>query len=412
MAALTTTPAGRTAQRHLSFRAKAAVEAGRAAAMASRHLRLGAGTTIGGRVTGTLAPGALEELAAGRQVVLVTGTNGKSTTTALTVAALGGACTNASGANVPPGLVAALAADDRALAVLEVDELHLPDMVRQVHPYAVVLLNLSRDQQHRSHEVARIARRWRTALDGTTARVVANATDPNIVYAAGSSATWVQPDTLWRSDAQVCPACGRLLAWTSARWSCVCGAAQPAAHVTVVGDEAILDGTAQVPVPLALPGPVNLDNAAFALAVADLLQVPAPVAAARMRAVSEVSGRYATLEVGGRSVRLLLAKNPAGWAAALPMVPDEGLLVLGVNARGEDSRDTSWLWDVDLASVRGREVGVFGEAAADLELRLRYEGIPTRSADTLGHLLPLLPPAPVVTAVANYSAFRGLLRVG
>jgi UDP-N-acetylmuramyl tripeptide synthase len=303
--------------------------------------------------------------------------------------------------------------------VLEVDEQHLPAVVRETRPDVVVLLNLSRDQQSRNHEVAQVARRWRDALAGSGATVVANATDPNTVHAAGEGATWVRPAHVWDRDARACPACGHLLAWDAHGWSCPsCGGHQPQAQVAVVRvggavrdrAQGCVDVTGQrVPVALALPGAVNLDNAASALAVASLLGVPPAVAAARLRGVEDVAGRYRRLRGGGRPVRLLLAKNPAGWEAALEMLPVEGPLALGVNARGVDSRDTSWLWDVDLAALHGRPVGVFGEAADDLALRLLYEGVATVQAGTLAGLAPLLE-AGELTAVANYTAFREVLR--
>jgi hypothetical protein len=135
------------------------------------------------------------------------------------------------------------------------------------------------------------------------------------------------------------------------------------------------------------------------------------LAATRFRDIADVGGRYRQVRVGGTDVRLLLAKNPAGWEAALGMLEDDGVLALGVNARGVDSRDTSWLWDVDLTPVRGRTVGVFGEAVDDLRLRLDYEGIAAVQAETLADLLPLLGSPPTATALANYSAFQQLVRM-
>lgn len=386
--------------------------AGRAAATASRLLRRGTGSTIGGRVALALAPDALAALAAGRRVVLVSGTNGKSTTTALTAAAVGGAATNASGANMASGLIAALAEDPRPVAVLEVDELHLPAVLRQTRAEVVVLLNLSRDQQHRSHEVARIARTWRSALASSNATVVANAADPNVAWAAPPERTvWVRPRTEWRGDARVCPRCGELLGWGPDGWACSCGLTQPAARVSV-GDEGVqVENGPYVSVALDVPGRVNLDNSAFALAAADQLEVPMSVAAERFRHIADVSGRYRHLRVGSTDVRVLLAKNPAGWEAALGMVGPDDVLALGVNARGEDSLDTSWLWDVDFTRLHGRRVGVFGEAGEDLRLRLEYEGIGTVQAATLAQVLPLLGPPIAATALANYSAFRQLVRM-
>ena len=136
----------------------------------------------------------LEHLTTGRTVALVTGTNGKTTTTRLLSVALGrdGArvVSNETGSNMPPGHVAALAGDRRAgLAVLEVDEVYLPRVLAATRAAVVVLLNLSRDQLDRTNEVRMVAGTWRAALAAAPhATVVANADDPLVVWAAGAAA--------------------------------------------------------------------------------------------------------------------------------------------------------------------------------------------------------------------------------
>src|ERR1700752_635716 len=123
---------------------------------------------IGGLVAMTLDRSILRQLGPGRRTVVVTGTNGKSTTTRMTVAALRAlgpgstVATNAEGANMDAGLVAGLAADRYAgLAVLEVDEMPVPHVAYFIEPAVVVLLNLSRDQRDRVGEINVIERRLR-----------------------------------------------------------------------------------------------------------------------------------------------------------------------------------------------------------------------------------------------------------
>ena len=131
----------------------------------SRRLGRGQGTVAGGRVGLRLDPRLLEHLSAGRLIALVSGTNGKTTTTRLLTVALGvsgdGVVSNESGSNMPPGHVAALASSDAARAVLETDEIYLPRVLAQTAAAVVVLLNLSRDQLDRSNEVRMVAGRWR-----------------------------------------------------------------------------------------------------------------------------------------------------------------------------------------------------------------------------------------------------------
>ncbi|HWR47632.1 MAG TPA: Mur ligase family protein, partial [Pseudonocardiaceae bacterium] len=172
-------------QRRLGWRTRAAVRAGLATAGLSRRLGLGAGSIIGGRVTLVLDAHALRRLAAGRRVVLVSGTNGKTTTSHLVAAAVrtaGRVAHNSGGSNMADGAVAALAeSPDAEYAVIEVDELHLAAVAEAVDPTVVILLNLTRDQLDRATEVGAIA----TTVGHALARhprtvVVANADDPMV----------------------------------------------------------------------------------------------------------------------------------------------------------------------------------------------------------------------------------------
>lgn len=401
-----------------SLRLSAALNAGRLAGGLSRRLGRGSGTVVRGRIALAVAPDALHRLSAGRRSVVVTGTNGKSTTTRLIVAALGGdVATNATGANMAPGILSALDDSDSATAVLETDELHVPAVLRATAADVLVTLNLTRDQLDRTHEVSRTARVWATAVaaagesTGRPVTVVANAADPHVVDAAQSGApVWVDPGLRWTEDASVCPRCGRLLDWADdGRWSSACGFAMPRAQYTLTPTGVLLPDGRDLPVPLELPGDVNRGNAAFAIAVAGVLGVPPELAAERLADVDVVDGRYATLDLGGRSATLFLAKNPAGWAAALSMIDQDSVLAVGINARIADGTDTSWLYDVPFERLAGRVVGALGDRRDDLAVRLHYAGAtPLIDADPV-RLAGALPPGPLVVA-ANYTAFRELRR--
>jgi UDP-N-acetylmuramyl tripeptide synthase len=393
------------------LRLAVALRAGRLAGGFSRRLGQGAGTVVRGRVVLALAPDALRWLAAGRRSVVVTGTNGKSTTTRLITAALGeDVASNSTGANMGPGLVTALDDDAGAVAVLETDELHVPAVMRAVEPVAVVALNLTRDQLDRTHEVSRTSRVWGTAFAQRPVTVVANAADPHVVVAAlNGSPIWVDPGLRWTEDATVCPRCGELLDWADGRWSSGCGLVMPEPDYLLTEGGVRVPGDREIPLTLKLPGAVNLGNAAFALAVAAALGVPEEVAAARLADVEVVDGRYAQLDLGGRPARLFLAKNPAGWAAALTMIDPGSQLIVGINARIADGTDTSWLYDVPFERLEGRTVGALGDRRSDLAVRLHYAGAtPVVDADPVA-LAAALPPGPLVIA-ANYTAFRELRR--
>jgi UDP-N-acetylmuramyl tripeptide synthase len=388
-----------------------ALRAGRLAGGLSRSLGRGAGTVVRGRVVLALAPGALRALAAGRRSVVVTGTNGKSTTTRLICAALGGdVATNSTGANMGPGIVSALDDHPGTVAILETDELHVPAVMRATGPVAVVALNLTRDQLDRTHEVSRTSRVWGQAFGARPVTVVANAADPHVVAAALNGAPiWVDPGLRWTEDATVCPRCGQLLSWVDGRWSSECGLAMPEPDYLLTEAGVRVPGGEEIALDLRLPGTVNRGNAAFALAAAAVLGVPAAAAAARLAEVDTVDGRYAELDLGGRRARLFLAKNPAGWAAALAMIDPGSQLVVGINARIADGTDTSWLYDVPFERLAGRTVGAVGDRRDDLAVRLHYAGATPIVDDDPVLLAASMPPGPLVVA-ANYTAFRELRR--
>jgi UDP-N-acetylmuramyl tripeptide synthase len=395
-----------------------AVAAQRLAAASSRALGRGSGEVVGGRAALRLFPGVVSELAAGRRIAAVSGTNGKTTTTRLlarAVGTLGRVASNAGGANMTPGVVTALAGTPApAPAVLEVDEIYLPRVAPSLQPVAVVLLNITRDQLDRSNETRRIASLWR-GLGATlpAATAIANVDDPLVVWAAlgFSRQVWVAAGQKWLLDATVCPACGQLLVRRPPHWSCTgCGLARPTPSIaTEAIDRIVVDGR-PYRVDLALPGLVNTGNAAMALAAARELGVAPTDALGAMGGLHDVQGRYRQVPLGGKTARLLLAKNPAGWLEMLDLLETTPPrpIVIHFHARVADGRDPSWLWDVPLERLAGREVHISGERAEDVGVRLAYAGVayqlhpgPEQAAALCG--------AAEIDVLATYTAFRELL---
>ena len=414
-------------QLRLSWFTRFCVWLGRVAGAVSRRAGRGQGGTLPGRVVLRLRPQALAELAVGRQVVMVSGTNGKSTTTRLLAAALasqGPLVTNLGGANLMSGLVTALLppAPAAVLAVLEVDELALPAALESTDAGVVVLLNLSRDQLDRVHEVGSHVGRWSRALQSAAGvQVVANADDPLVTLAVlsadpdGRRTTWVGVGSPWRQDFPLCPRCGAAWDGRAEAWLCSqCGLGRPRTQWCLLdGDQVQVPGGRRYHLELALPGRASAANAVMAVVTAAVLGVAVDVSLEQMRQVQDVDGRYLVVEVQGRPVRLLLAKNPAGWLEILDQTAaGQDALLLGVNARTADGADPSWLWDVPFETLAGRTVVVFGERAADLSARLHYAEVPHLLARTVSEALTLVPERAVVVA-ANYTAFtatRSVLR--
>ena len=185
----------------------------------------------------------------------------------------------------------------------------------------LVLGNLTRDQLDRFGEVRAIAEQWReVCTTHPEIRVIANASDPHVVWAAEpSNPIWVALGAPWRSDAATCPRCAALLDWSDDRFDCPsCGFAQPETPHRLDGDALVLDGE-RIPMHLRIPGTWNRMNAALALAAAVLhFEVPIGRAVAGLATVEVVSGRFSTRRLpDGRDARVLLAKNPAGWTEVL-----------------------------------------------------------------------------------------------
>ena len=407
--------------------------AGRLAATASRVTGRGSGAAIKGATMLKIDRNALSKLLAGKHLAVVTGTNGKTTTTHFLTAAIraghspSGADVvhNADGANLHGGITAALSDRPRASwAVIEGDERVVADLIRIGKPEVLVLLNLSRDQLDRNHEVKSLARSWRSALasagqDGPV--VVASADDPLIVWAARTArqVIWVNTGSTWIQDSSLCPQCDALLVRAhnegsddsgGAQWSCSeCDLAQPHGAYQVM-DEQIVDAADHTIEPqLLVPGGFNIGNAACALAAAGQMGVDSETAIAGMRTVTAPAGRFSTIQIGDTTARLLLAKNPAGWAAVLPMA-QTGELVLAIDSAAADGRDVSWLWDVDYEQLAGRTVIATGPRAADLAVRLRYAEVEHRYVPDLAEALS--GPPREVDVIASYTAFRRILKMG
>ncbi len=404
--------------RAISPRGRLALGAGAAARWASRVTGRGAGAMIGGLVAMSIDKSILGQLGAGRRTVVVTGTNGKSTTTRMTAAALatmGPVATNAEGANMDAGLVAALAGTRKAeLAALEVDEMHVPHVSDAVHPAVIILLNLSRDQLDRVGEINHIERTLRAGLARhPDAVVIANCDDVLMTSAAYDcpNVVWVAAGGSWAGDSVSCPRSGGIIVRDGNHWySPGTDFKRPTPQWSF--DETDIHGPQgfTAPMALALPGAANRGNATQAVAAAVALGADPAAAVTAVAAVDEVAGRYRTVRIGNHTARLLLAKNPAGWQEALSMIDkDAAGVVISVNGQVPDGEDLSWLWDVRFEHFEQTQVVAAGERGTDLAVRLGYAGVEhTLVHDTVA-AIESCPPGHV-EVIANYTAFLQLNR--
>lgn len=408
-----------------TLRQSFALSVGNVAAFASRVTGRGTGASIKGALITRLDPGAFARLVSGKRIAVVSGTNGKTTTTHLLTAALRESVadphdvvTNPDGANLREGVVSALSVRPKApIAVLEVDEQVVPDMIRLGRPEVLVMLNFSRDQLDRHHEINALGRRWREALIEAGANgpaVVANVKDPLVAWSAqpANKVVWVDMGTQWSQDSALCPSCGTVLVIDrDGRWDCPgCELGEQEADFRVEGDDVVSASGRRWRLQLQVPGRFNKGNAACALAAAVEMGLYEAVAIKGMRTVKAPAGRFAVGVYGNTRARLVLAKNPAGWVESL-LVMESDPVILAIDSLIADGTDVSWLWDVDFEQLAGRRVICTGPRSADLAVRLSY-------ADVDHEVIPEVTDAlkgpfeGTVDVLATYSVFLRLCRLG
>lgn len=421
--------------RPLPVRSRAALAASRAASSLSARLGRGHGTVIGGAVATRLDPAILRRLGAGRTTVFISATNGKSTTATLLAAAvratLGSVVHNEGGSNMEAGLIVALDADrDAPYAILEVDELYLGPLARALRPQVITLMNIARDYLERGVRYKRLLRHWRetVARIDWPCTIVANADDPLVVWALRGprgprppEIVWVAGGHRWAGDGMVCR--DDLVALRSdpasippGDWWCErCGQRRPEPSWTFTDDvvrgptPAGSGDQVEVRLDLGMPGDVNGVNGLFALVTAVTLGAPPDASAAAFPRVAEVDGRYGRRVIEGRSVRLLLSKNPASWQETVNVVAaSDEPLVFDITARGDfNARDTSFVWEAPIERLAGRAVIATGVRAHDIALRLEIAGLDVRAIPDPLAAIRACPPGPV-TIATNYPAFLEL----
>ena len=454
----------------IQARAAAAVVAGRASGAIARRLRLGGGTSLPGLVARRIDPDIAMYLGAQLKhgSVVITGTNGKTTTSGLVAYVLRAAgmrvWRNREGANLARGVTAALIIRARpngmlrrggnAAAVFEVDEAAFPQVVAEVQPRVIAVTNLFRDQLDRYGEVDTVAERWRNALAKQPAQLVLNADDPSVAALARSDeevartlyfgvedAMPARPATTDVAaagvvevvDTRTCPRCGAPLDFTLrfyshiGHWRCPsCGYARPRPQIVARAISpdglsgtrfTLVTPTGEREVRINLPGLYNVYNALAAAAVGQAMSADlAPIATALER-FTPAFGRAERIEANGRTVHLLLAKNPTGLNEVLRALTTTRLsthqpqLLLLLNDHAADGEDVSWIWDADLEQVAalGARITVSGTRAYDLALRLKYAGAPAErtepdSAKALAWALDQTPEGETLFVVPTYTA--------
>lgn len=364
-----------------------------------------------GAVAVRLMPSALEMAARGKRIVLVTGTNGKTTTTALLVAALGGGhvATNAGNHNFYCGLFDALRRSAASVAVLEVDELWLPAVLRWLTPELLIILNLYEDAWLRTPDPQYVAERWARALQASPIKIIAWADDPALVaLLAGKVVHWISaPASVDPSPLlQACPVCGGILRRKAQDWFCACGMRHPLAdrrcgtvwQLSADGEwlqPPHHDRWPSLRVKPGLAGRVNRLNAAFAATAAVLMGVEPLHVQQRLSHLQRLPLRDDVYRIAGRDIQLLVAKNPAAWRQLLDRL-DSATSVILLQQQAAALQDLGWLYDLPAVSLRGRTVGVCGLHAVDLSVWLAYAQVDCITAADPRDLVMRMPAGPLL----------------
>ena len=401
---------------------------GRATSALTRLFGRG-GSALPGLIAEKLDPNLVEKILRDTPVVLVTGTNGKTTTTKMIVSALESrgkkVVTNPTGSNLERGVASALLDAstfkgrlDADVAVFEVDEAAVRSLSPRLKPAVLAVTNLARDQLDRYGELQTTAGHVATAATHA-GRLVLNADDPLVASVANKT------PVSWFGGVE---AIRERMPDDRSLYGDATETQHPDADALVTdsrpdGDGQIatirIDGT-EHRIRLQVPGVYNAYNAAAALLVTGLLGVDAVDGIPALEAMEPAFGRGQVLEHQGRRVKLLLVKNPASLNHAIEILKgmtDHARVLVAINDEHADGRDVSWLWDAHIEDLAAMPHQYFagGVRAADMALRFKYAGIDAPAlpdfADALDLLVDGAPPGATVYVVPTYTAMLRLLEI-
>ena len=324
-----------------------------------------------------------------RGIAIISGTNGKTTTTKMVVELLEGqglkVFTNRTGSNFTRGVAAALLGEvdaygnlDADIAVLELDEAYAVHFARAINPDYCLLLNVMRDQLDRFGEIDNTADLLHTVAKNTTKCAVVNRDDPRL-----GGYEFVRSLKIPLRSFGVHPKYLQLFPSDDSLRGGEQNAAKLYADDTSLEDfsergATIAFGGENYAVQVGLRGVYNLQNATGAIALVRVIMGGELDVKQMLDSLSQITpafGRGEQITVGGQPCELVLVKNPAGFRLSLASFdPDGWATMIAINDNYADGRDMSWLWDVDFDSLRGQGVAeLFGVRAYDMALRLQYD---------------------------------------
>lgn len=380
------------------MRNKILIQTGKAISKTSKLLNRGNGSTWPGHIALKANPNFVRDILSGSEMktIIVAGTNGKTTTASLIATVLKNngksVLQNESGANLLNGVASTILLNTDAngqlthdYAIFEVDENALPQVLDQVIPDYLVLLNLFRDQLDRYGEINAIAKKWEEKLSllSEKTKLILNGDDPQIAYLGLRDFGPKTKNSLYfgldetqkkqsqqAADSTSCPRCGAQLVFSKVtfshlgEWQCKsCGLARPKLKQPSFSS-------------YPLPGAYNKYNTTAAVLVLKEERLTDKQISGYLTDFKPVFGRQEIVTYKNHNVQLFLSKNPTSFNQSFATIKELGAktLLLALNDRIPDGRDVSWIWDTDLTGIeKFEQIIVAGDRVYDMALRIKYE---------------------------------------
>ncbi|MBU3852098.1 MAG: Mur ligase family protein [Candidatus Paralactobacillus gallistercoris] len=419
------------------------------------HTFLKGGSSLPGKLAVKIDPNVLHELGKNYDVILVTGTNGKTLTTSLIVKIMqqtgADVVTNSTGSNMVQGITTAFLAhknkrSDRKVAVLEVDEANVAPICQYITPKAFVLTNIFRDQMDRYGEIYTT---YNKILNGIklapSATLIMNGDapifsskelpNPKIYYGFNDQTTDHDLVAAPNTDGVLCPRCNHILHYHFLVYSNLgdyfcpnCGFHRPELNfaVTKLGDRTPTSSQFEIdgyPFEIKIGGLYNIYNTLAAYAVGRFMHIGPKAISQACEYDEKVFGRQEVVNIDGKEVTLILVKNPVGLNQVLDMIEldkDKFSLAFLLNAKYADGIDTSWIWDGNFEKlVNSGKVDHYlagGERYKDASFRLKVAGVDDKDltiTEGLDHVIDEIKQLPNnhVYVLATYTAVLQLRKL-
>ncbi|MEG0288180.1 MAG: Mur ligase family protein [Carnobacterium sp.] len=412
------------------------------------HTFFKGGSSYPGMITQKLDPTVLGALSKDYEVVIVTGTNGKTLTTALTYQVLKqkypDIITNPTGANMLQGIISTFLQhhsytknDKKKVAILEVDEASLVHVTKYVKPKAIVFTNVFRDQMDRYGEIYTT---YQLMVDGAAlapdALIVSNGDAPIFnsketvnkrVYFGFDHSPDGEMQAHYNTDGVLCPQCHHILHYKFISYSNLgkyycphCGFKRPELTYRMTdimkmdhqSSRFVIDGE---PFEITIGGQYNIYNALAAYSIGRIFDVTPDEIRTGFQSAKRVFGRQEIINIDDKEITVNLVKNPVGLNQVLDMIardPEPFSLVSILNANAADGTDVSWIWDADYESITDmniKQITVSGERVEDIKIRLEVAGVPEEDLQVVPGIADLITsfknaPTNKIHVLATYTA--------